>query len=120
MILIFAIHSFSLSNPTTLPYLLIHFFIFLSILFWSSLPLFSSFSSSPIYHRIPIFPPPNLVTTVYSKPHHNCTLLLKKSDALIFLLNFDTLILFLLSPLSLSLSQLCSTPRMPLRVYYSM
>ena len=78
-------------------------------MFWSSLPLFSSFSSSPIYHQIPIFHIPNLITTVYSKPHHNHTLLLKKSDTLIFLLNFDTLILSLLSPLSLSLSALFSS-----------
>ena len=64
MILIFTIHSFSLSDPTTaISFNSFFFFFLLSHVFWSSLPLFSSFSSSPIYHQIPIFPHP--------KPHHN-------------------------------------------------
>ena len=117
MILIFTIHSFSLSDPTTAISFDSFFFSFFYLTCFGLLfPYFhlslqvQSITKSQYSHI------PNLITTVYSKPHHNHTLLLKKSDTLIFLLNFDTLILSLLSPLS----QLFSTPRMPLRVYYSM
>ena len=99
MILIFTIHSFSLSNPTTAisfdSFFFFNFSFFYLMCFGLLFPYFhlslqvQSITKSQ-YSRIP-----NLITTVYSKPHHNHTLLLKKSD---------TLILSLLSPLSLSLS----------------
>ena len=114
MILIFTIHSFSLTDPTTAISFdsFLYFSFFSRVLFFTS-SIFIFLSPTPLlpYLLSHLSPNPNIPLFPHHKPHHNHTLLLRKSDTLIFLLNSS-----LLSPLS----QLFSTPRMPLRVYYSM
>ena len=73
----FLIFSFPLIFSKPIPpltaissYSLIHFLTFFLLChtcLWSSFPLFSSFSLSPIYHRSQYSHGPNLITIVYPK-----------------------------------------------------
>ena len=91
-----------------MPYLLTHFFIFLSSI---SRLLFFCSSIFVILFESHLSPNPNIPTSQTSSQPYiqnlvTTTLLRKKSDTLISLLNSDTLILSLLSPLSHSFVQL--------------
>ena len=113
----FLIFSFPLIFSKPIPpltaissYSLIHFLTLCHTCLWSSFPLFSSSSLSPIYHRSQYSHGPNLITTVYSKCLFNFSLY---SSIQKFWLSLN--LLSLLSLIS-SLSQHCSSPRISLQV----